>query len=61
MIYIYESCVGYPFLSNHELSYEERYCEQCGDTQSLIGTVKTEEEANEFIKSYFDVEEDDDY
>ena len=31
-MYIYESHMGSLFTSDYELSYEERYCEQCGDS-----------------------------
>ena len=44
-MYIYESCMGNLYTSDHELSYEERHCEQCGSLDWLVGFAMTGEEA----------------
>lgn len=49
-MYIYESCMGSLYTSDHELSYEERHCVQCGDTDWLVGFAITGEEAWNLLK-----------
>lgn len=49
-MYIYESCMGSLYTSDHELSYEERHCGQCGDTDWLVGFATTGEEAWNLLK-----------
>lgn len=41
MIYIYESHLGGIYTTDYELDYETLYCEQCGDSDQLIGTIGT--------------------
>ena len=43
-MYIYENHMGGLFASDRELSYEECYCETCGDSDWLIGEADTREE-----------------
>ena len=35
-VYIYEHCMGGVFTSMEQLSYEETYCDICGDSSSII-------------------------
>ena len=42
--------MGGLFASDRELSYEEFYCEICGDSDWLIGEADTREEAWELLK-----------
>lgn len=49
-MYIYEGHMGGLFVSDEMLSYEECYCEQCGDSDWLIGEAETREEALELLK-----------
>lgn len=41
MTYIYESHMGGIYATSYALDYEERYCDQCGDCDSLIGEAET--------------------
>ena len=52
-MFIYESHMGGFFASVEELSYEERHCETCGDSDWFIGEAETKEEAREIIKNEF--------
>lgn len=50
-MYIYEDHLyGSLYTSDRELSYEETYCEQCGDWDWLIGYAATRAEAWELLK-----------
>lgn len=49
-MYIYESHLGGVYARSKELSYEQLYCEQCGDSDSLIGEADTAEEAWALLK-----------
>ena len=48
-MYYYAGHLGGWFTSDYELSYEETYCEVCGDGDCLIGYYETEEE---FLKDW---------
>lgn len=50
-MYIYESCTGSLFVTEEALSYEESYCETCGDTASFIGVVNNKKEAYKLLKA----------
>lgn len=54
-MYIYEGHMGSLYTSDHELSYEERHCEQCGDSDWLVGYAMTGEEAWGLLKWYTDI------
>lgn len=54
-MYIYEGHTGSLYTSNRELSYEERHCEQCGDSDWLIGYATTREEAWNLLKNDIDI------
>ena len=49
-MYIYENHLGGLFTSDRELSYEECYCETCGDSDWLIGEADTGEEVLELLR-----------
>lgn len=49
-MYIYENHTGGLFASGRELSYEECYCETCGDSDWLIGEADTREEVLELLR-----------
>ena len=49
-MYVYESHMGSLYTTDYQLSYDERYCEQCGDSDWLLGTAETKEEAWELLK-----------
>lgn len=41
MSYIYAGHLGSIYTSTYELDYEDLYCEQCGDSDSLVAEVDT--------------------
>ena len=49
-MYIYESHLGGLYTSTYKLDYDELYCEQCGDSDWLIGCATTRAEAWELLK-----------
>ena len=55
-MYIYESHMGSLYASDYELSYEETYCEQCGDSDWFIGYATTREEAWDLLKNETDID-----
>lgn len=44
-MYIYQGHMGSLYTSYYELDYDDLYCEQCGDSDWLIGYAETKEEA----------------
>lgn len=54
-MYIYEDHMGGLYTSDRELSYDEVHCEQCGDTDLLIGYAATKEEAWNLLKEDVDI------
>ena len=44
-LYIYENHLGGLFCSDRELDFDEIYCEDCGDSDNLIGCADTAETA----------------
>ena len=54
-MYIYESHLGNLYTSIYELDYDELYCEQCGDSDWLIGCATTKEEAWDLLMNYTDI------
>ena len=54
-MYIYESHLGNLYTSIYELDYDELYCEQCGDSDWLIGYATTKEEAWNLLKRDVDI------
>lgn len=49
-MFIYECHMGGFYTSEHKLSFGEIYCEQCGDSDHLIGKANTAEEAWNLFK-----------
>ena len=49
-MYIYESHMGYLYTSSTPLTYEQIHCEQCGETDWLIGYAATRAEAWDLLK-----------
>lgn len=49
-MYIYEGHMGSLYTSDTALDYEDLYCEQCGDSDWLIGYATTRAEAWELLK-----------
>lgn len=49
-MYIYEDHMGGLYTSDRQLDYEERYCEQCRDSDWLIGCAYTRQEAWNLLK-----------
>nr|DAI05591.1 MAG TPA: hypothetical protein [Herelleviridae sp.] len=56
IMYIYESHMGGLFVSDEVLSYEQTYCETCGDSDYLIGYAETREEAWNLLKDDTDID-----
>lgn len=54
-MHIYESHMGGLFASDEELSYEQRHCSQCGDSDWWIGYAETREEAWRVLESETDM------
>ena len=54
-MYIYESHLGGLYTSDEYLDYDDLYCEQCGDSDWLIGYATTKEEAWKFLKGDIDI------
>lgn len=54
-MYIYEGHMGSLFTTDELLSYEECYCETCGDSDWLIGEADTRKEAWELLKDDTDI------
>lgn len=44
-MYIYHGHMGGLYTSDGEIDYEDLYCEQCGDSDDLIGYADTKEQA----------------
>lgn len=49
-MYIYEGHMGDLYVTNEALDYEDLYCEQCGDSDWLIGYAETRDEAWNLLK-----------
>lgn len=55
-MYIYEGHLGSLYTSDDSLDYEDLYCEECGDSDWLIGYAETREEAWNLLKSDTDID-----
>lgn len=51
MRYIYEGHLGSIYATSYELDYDDLYCEQCGDSDWLVGGVETVGELLDAIAS----------
>lgn len=49
-MYIYENHMGGIYATECEQDYESLYCEQCGDSDWLIGQADTRQEAWELLR-----------
>ena len=54
-MYIYEGHLGHLYTSDRPLSYEETYCETCGDSDWLIGYAETKSDAWSLLKDDTDI------
>lgn len=55
-MYIYEGHLnGALYTSEEPLDYEDLYCEECGDSDNLVGYAETKEEAWDLLKDNVDV------
>ena len=54
-MYIYEGHMGCLYISYFPLGYDELHCEECGDSDWLIGQAETREEALGLLKDYTDI------
>lgn len=54
-MYVYESHMGGLFVSESELSFEECYCETCGDLDWLVGYAESRAEAWALLEDDTDI------
>lgn len=47
--YIYESHMGGLYTSDEPLEYDDLYCEECGDSDRLLGYAETRSEAMKLL------------
>ena len=55
-MYIYQGHLGSLYTSDECLDYDDLYCEQCGDSDWLIGYAATKEEAWDLLTDYTDID-----
>ena len=55
MKYLYNSHLGGLYTSDEELDYDYLYCEQCGDSDTLIGSFSTIQDFWNLIKEECDI------
>lgn len=55
-MYIYESHLGGLYVFDDWLDYDFTYCEECGDSDWLVGTAETREEAWNLLKNQTDID-----
>ena len=55
-MYIYEGHMGGLYTSDEPLDYEDLYCEECGDSDRLIGNDETRKEAWDLLKDDTDID-----
>lgn len=55
MSYIYEGHMGSLYTEEEPLSYEDTYCEQCGDSDQLLGYAKDKKSAWKLLKPVTDI------
>ena len=55
-MYIYESHMGGLYTLDEPLDYEDLYCEECGDSDRLIGCAETREDAWNLLKDDTDID-----
>lgn len=55
-MWIYEHHLGGLYTSDRELSWEDTYCEQCGDCDWLVGYADTRYQAWILLKDITDID-----
>lgn len=55
VMYIYEGHMGGLYTSDEPLDYEDLYCEECGDSDWLVGYATTREDAWNLLKDDTDI------
>ena len=55
-MYIYKGHMGGLYTSDEPLDYEDLYCEECGDSDWLIGYTETREDAWNLLKDDTDID-----
>ena len=55
-MYVYESHLGGLFVEDRMLSFKERFCEDCGDSDVLIGEYSDVQEFWNLIKDYCSID-----
>lgn len=55
MVYIYENHLGGLYVETEEIDYDNLYCEQCGDSDSLLFESNDIYEIAEFLKDKTDI------
>lgn len=55
-MYIYQGHLCGLYISDEPLDYEDLYCEECGDSDSLIGYAETRAEAWNLLKDETDID-----
>lgn len=56
-MYLYEGHMGGFYTSEDEIDYDDLYCEQCGDSDSLIGWFDSKEELREWFEEFYECNE----
>lgn len=54
-MYIYEGHLGSLYVTDEPQSYEELYCEECGDSDRELGCANTAEKAWGILKDVTDI------
>lgn len=60
MIYVYENHMGGLYAGDYELSYEQRYCDLCDETDGFLGHASDEKELSDLLKVFAE-DYDDEY
>lgn len=55
-MYIYQGHLGSLYATEYELDYDELYCEQCGDSDWLIGEADVAKQAWSLLKDETDID-----
>lgn len=58
-MYLYEGHLGGFYTSEEDYDYEYLYCEQCGDSDHLVGWFNGKEDLEELLSFYRDYYDDD--
>lgn len=55
MVYLYESHVDGLYINEDCLNFEDLYCEECGDSDNLLGSFETLKEFWDLVKDECDI------